>query len=581
MKLNKVLPLAIFATLACAPALFASKQKSIDVHKIGTTTMAEAATRATTLAFSTSSQLRPKSMLKQLPRPGQQHGLFTVQANRSLANGIVFGGYPVVGPDPSFSGFDGIDSTDSGNAVGFVAEPPDQGLSTNGKQVAEAVNLAFQVFSTTGKPLIQPFSLYALYNVSTAPNSDGTLNQLSDPRVFFDWESGHWFMTIISYKTTAAGALTGGSQVLVAVSESSDALSNYTIDSVDVSDASYGACPCLGDQPLLGLNQDGVYLNTNEYSTSTGQFQTALVTAINKRDLIEGASTVIAAGFDGLTLAEGQAFSVQPAFPAPGTVTSQNRGTEFFTSTLDFNGTGDNRVAVWAMTDTETLKDNVPNLNFQQTIVHTEEYSSPGPAVQKTGPYPLGMSLAQPEELLDSGDDRMEQLFYAGGKLYCAFNTTLLAPKGTSGPRTGGAWFAIQPKATFASLSASVPHQGYIGIPNESVLYPSFAVDQSGNGAIAFTITGPNYFPSTGYVHFQGGNIQPKVHLAGIGQDPEDGFSGYPQFGGAGVARWGDYGAAMISPDGSVWLASEYIPNTTARPRTQYTNWGTFISHLR
>jgi hypothetical protein len=358
-------------------------------------------------------------------------------------------------------------------------------------------------------------------------------------------------------------------------------LSNYTLNSVDVSDVGYGACPCLGDQPLLGLNQDGVYLNTNEFSTATGQFQTALVVAINKRDLIEGSSTPIAAGFDGLTVAEGQAFSVQPAFPAPGTWTGANRGTEFFTSTLDFYGSGDNRVAVWALTNTETLKDNVPNLNLQQTVIGTELYSDPVPVVQKAGPYPLGMSLHQPEEQIDPGDDRMEQLYYAAGKLYCGFNTTLLDPKGNGAPRTGGVWLAIQPKAEFNSLSASVWRQGYIGIPDGSVLYPSFAVDKWGNGAIAFTLSGPKYFPSTGYVHFEGGNIQPQVHLAGIGQAPEDGFSGYPEFGGSGVARWGDYGAAMVAPDGSVWLASEYIPNPFSRPRTTYTNWGTFISHIK
>ena len=93
--------------------------------------------------------------------------------------------------------------------------------------------------------------------------------------------------------------------------------------------------------------------------------------------------------------------------------TSIPTSTEFFTSTLDFNGTGDNRVAVWAITNTETLKDNVPNLNLLQIIIGTEQYSDPVPVVQKLGPCPLGMSLGQPEEQIDPGDDRMEQLYYS------------------------------------------------------------------------------------------------------------------------------------------------------------------------
>lgn len=581
MKLPNLLPLAISAALAFTPALHAYKQKKIVVHQIGRTTMSEAVSRATNKTFLADTALRPKAILKQLPKPSQSRS-FQIQSNRSLAGSLVFGGYPVVGPDSSFSGFDGLDSTDSGQAVGFVDEPPDQGMSTNGYQVAEAVNLAIQVFSEKGKPLVPPTSLYAFFGVPVAANPDGSFNELSDPRIFYDWESGHWFVTILEYKVTAAGALTGGSEVLVAVSDSRDAVrGSYTLNSVDVSDTGYGSCPCLGDQPLLGLNRDGVYLSTNEFSTSTGYFQTALVVAVNKRDLIEGTSTPIAAGFDGLNLGGGESFSVQPALPAPGTWTGENRGTEFLTGTLDFYGSGDDRVGVFAITNTETLKDNVPNLNFQQTIVRTEQYSSPVPVVQKRGRYPLGMSLGQPEERLDAGDDRMEQLYYAAGKLYCGFNTTLLDPKGKIGPRTGAVWLAIQPKADFNSLSANVWRQGYIGIPDGSVLYPSFAVDKWGNGAIGFSLSGPNYFPSTGYVHFERGVIWPHVRLAGIGQAPEDGFSGYPQFGGGGIARWGDYGAAMVGPNGVIWLASEYIPNPYSRPRTKYTNWGTFISRIQ
>lgn len=578
MYLPKLLPLVVCAAVACTPAMYGANQKSAKVRKIGTTTLSEAAARAQAPSFAGQTEGRPKSMLKQMPKPG--HPSFSGGRDNQGGN-LMFAGYPVVGPTPSFSGFDALDSTDSGDAVGFVDEPPDQGMSTNGNQVAEAVNLAFQVFSTAGKPLTAPIGLYAFYNVSEAQNADGSFTELSDPRVFFDWESGRWFVTILEYYANANG-LTGGSNVLIAVSDSSDATGSYTINSVDVSDAGYGGCPCLGDQPLLGVNQDGVYLNDNEYATSTLNFETTLITAINKQDLINGTTTPIAVAFDGLNLPGGQAFSIEPAFPSPGTATDANMGTEFFTSSLDFNGTGDNRIAVWSLTNTESLKDNVPNLKLQQTIVQTEEYQTPQVgAVQKVGPFPLGQALHDPEETLNPNDDRMLQLYYSKGELYSGLNTTLLEPGNASAMRNGAAWFAVQPYASSTTLSARVTSQGYIGIANGSVLYPAFAVDSTGQGAIAFTITGQNYFPSTGYVKFQGNSIQPQVHLAGIGQAPEDGFSGYAQFGGAGYARWGDYGAAMVAPDGSIWLASEYIPNPATRPRTSYTDWGTFISRIQ
>ncbi len=569
MHLPKLLCLALPTALVLTPALHATQQKKIEVRKIATSTMAAASARQSLAAY----KVVPRATLRQMPRPASKQA--AVQANQSLATDLVFGGFPIVAPDATFVGFDGLNTTDSADVTGFVVEPPDQGLATNGTLVAELINNALRIFTATGTPLTPPISDFALFGVSTAPNPDGTSNTLSDPRVFYDWESGRWFVSELEYTLSPAGALTGGSEVLIAVTNSS--LTSYSVYSIDVSDATFGACPCLGDQPLLGLNQDGVYLNTNEYSTTTGFFQTALVTAINKRDLIEDSSTVIAVGFDGMSSGGGPGFSIQPAFPAPGQATSASNGTEFFTMSMNAVSRVDNRVAVWSLTNTRTLIDNVPNLNFQQTIIPTETYSEPVPVVQKVGPYPLGMSLGDPEETLDPGDDRMQQLFYSGGKLYCALNTSLLDPSGQSGPRTGGAWFAITPTSTLTTLSAKIASQGYVGIANGSVLYPAFAVSNSGKGIISFTLSGENYFPSTGYVDFSGGAVTPKVHLAGIGQVPEDGFSGYPQFGGDGIARWGDYGAAMVAPNGTLFGAAEYIPNPTVRPRTPYTNFGTYI----
>ncbi len=69
------------------------------------------------------------------------------------------------------------------------------------------------------------------------------------------------------------------------------------------------------------------------------------------------------------------------------------------------------------------------------------------------------------------------------------------------------------------------------------------------------------------------------IHIAGAGKAPEDGFSGYAPYApdSIGVARWGDYSAAVALWDGSIWAASEYIPSG---PRTMLANWGTFVSHI-
>ena len=82
-----------------------------------------------------------------------------------------------------------------------------------------------------------------------------------------------------------------------------------------------------------------------------------------------------------------------------------------------------------------------------------------------------------------------------------------------------------------------------------------------------------------------GGFGLPFVHISGAGKDPEDGFSGYPQEGGNGVGRWGDYSAAVADGD-RIWFANEYIPKacstlTDVTCRTSLANWGTFFSTVR
>jgi hypothetical protein len=90
------------------------------------------------------------------------------------------------------------------------------------------------------------------------------------------------------------------------------------------------------------------------------------------------------------------------------------------------------------------------------------------------------------------------------------------------------------------------------------------------------TLTGPGYYPSAAFVPFSGFTAGGTLQIAARGGLPADGFSGYnyPY-----VARWGDYGAAVIGGDGRIWLATEYIPNNAANqyPFSGFANWGTSI----
>lgn len=568
MKLAK----ALLATLFLALSLFAQQLEqsvapntSVDVALVGTTSIPVVPAGA---AAPSQPQLKPLPNLKKpvLPGPSAAHGV--------NASTLAITGLPIVGS--SVLSFNGLDVLDEATASGGILEPPDEAIGVNSSQVLEGVNVALAVHSQTGTIIAGPISYAAFFHV---PAPTATFEErLSDPRIFFDTLSNRWFLTILQFPVNPSkGIFLPGSQILLAVSKSGDARGPYNLFRIDVSENSFPGCPCLGDQPLLGVNANGVFLNVNEFRSATLTFDTTLLLALDKAALEAGSSTVHRVGFIGLTQAEGPAFSLSPALLAPGTPSSENSNIEYFLSALDFTATVDNRLTIWLLSGTASLSSSTPSLTLKHNTFTVETYGQPQSSVQKAGPFPLGMSLGQPEERVDSGDDRMQQVYFTNGMLVAAVNTAILSTSGAS-PRCGIAWFQILPSTSGGTLSASVAKQGYVAAQGTtSIFYPAVALSRGGLGAIGLSLSGPNNFPSAGYVIFDNANVGGAIHVSGAGVAPEDGFTGYPPFGN-GVARWGDYSSAAISPGGRIWAAAETIP---PRTRLRFANWGTRIFRPR
>lgn len=176
----------------------------------------------------------------------------------------------------------------------------------------------------------------------------------------------------------------------------------------------------------------------------------------------------------------------------------------------------------------------------------------------------------------------MNQVVFENGLLWSGLNTVV---GGTTTPvRNGIAYFLVAPELNDSNLSGTIVLQGYVAAPGQdSVLFPSIGVSEE-SAAMVFTLVGPTpsetgsaYFPSMAFTRLNLFGGAGDIQLGAAGAAPEDGFTGYMAYGGNGVARWGDYSAATADEDGSIWLATEFIPNS---PRTQFANWGTFIGRL-
>ena len=139
-------------------------------------------------------------------------------------------------------------------------------------------------------------------------------------------------------------------------------------------------------------------------------------------------------------------------------------------------------------------------------------------------------------------------------------------------------FFAFTPQITSGKLSASLFTQGVISSPGRFLMYPAIALNTDNNGAIVFSFSGPNDFPTAAFVSLKGTAVSP-IHISREGNEPEDGFTGYPEFGGAGIARWGDYSAAAVNnTDNTIWMATEYTPDIA---RTVFANWATYVTRFQ
>lgn len=491
-----------------------------------------------------------------------------------VQNIAVVPGLPVILTPGGFNGLTHLDQRNANNGNQLSVEPPNPSIAVANGYVLLGVNNAFQVYTTAGAPVLpKVLSSNELFGVS--PAIDRTTNVRgvfpTDMRVFWDQTINRWFVVQRSLDNDAAGAPTGPSKIYMAVSQTSDPAGAYNIYVIDTTDRGNLFCPCLADYPILGADQYGFYISSNEYNSFSQGFINAQIHAISKADLGSGATTPTTARFI-LPMTTGYEFAIHPAYTPAGAAFFN--GAEFLVSS-QARASSDANLSVFSITNTASLGTANPNLTLTQIIVPTISYTAPDVATQKPGTLTYGSTLSPPGSLafIDGGDTRIWSVTYAGGRLYATISSQLIDENNKQ--VIGGGFAIFSPTYRAGTLNASVLRQGYFSVAGNHLLRPAIAVNAQGRGAIAATLVGPDYFPSTAFLPIDTFSGPTSIRLAGAGAGPEDGFTGYAGGFGAGLARWGDYSTAVIASDGSFWMVAEYIPNL---PRTQLANWGTYIS---
>ena len=590
----------LFASLMVPTAITKNgkKQASNDnLTFVGTATLTPPGTRSRTRA---ESRKGPKKHQVDLPaaRLKSAHGappakvltLPTPADNGDVDNANVRG----------FTGLTHLDQWSAGTGIyadsQSIAEPPDQALAVGNGFVLEAVNAALAVYDQRGRLLAGPTAFNEFFGLAPEISATGEFGDfVTDPECYFDQQTQRWFITIAQIDVDPSGNFIGPrAHILIAVSKSNDPRGGFNLFRIDATDDGGGGtplhsgCPCFGDQPRVGADTNGFYISTNEFNIA---FLNGGSTFFNGAQIYAMSKTRLAAGnlspvvhFADLSLAEGVAGSIIPAKPLRVRQTNDGPGgVEYFLSALDFFNQLDNRIAVWALSNTASLSTPTPDVELTKVIITSETYGFPPSAEQRPGPTPLRDFFGdiEPIEKLHTNDDRMQQVVFADGKLWAGLNTVV---QQRNGLRAGIAFFSVAPSMPGGTLQAKIADQGYLSVRGNDVLNPAIGLDSSGNAVMVFTLTGPDFFPSAAFANITDKKKKFKVRIAGPGVAPEDSCFGYNScLGVDGIAPWGDYSAATADENGNIWVATEFIPaKSSGIPGTGtfLAHWGTFVARI-
>jgi hypothetical protein len=532
----------------------------------------------------------------------------------------------------SFQGSNHFDSRYSGFGNQFSGEPPDQGMCVSNTNVFEIVNQVVQVYDRSGTPLIAgnkafpsgpSVGLTLNEFFGQAPSIDRTTGVygpfIFDTSCLYDASTNRWFVTSAALdQDPSTGDYTGDGGVFVAVSQTSNPFGSWNIWTIDTANNGQNGTPdhqcdggyCFGDYPQIGLDGNGFYVTTNEFSLFGDAYDGAQLYALSKADLVAGAASPTMQTFQNVPTStyNDLTYSMQPVNALPADWSTENHGTMYF----GMSGSGytdglATSIVLFSLSNSASLNSSHPNLQLAESAATTEPYAVPGYAKQKDGPMPLLACINNPScigaklpkirapGVLDAGNaGKVTGAWLHNGNVYLVAGTPL---KGTGAAtyddsngswaslqqHTGVAWFIVKP----SSAGASLVNNGYVAVKGNNLTFPTIAVSSNGSGAIGATLVGPDWFPSAAVARFAGTRSPARVQVPAAGVGPNDGFTmtavgGYRP-------RWGDYGQAAVAPDGSIWLASEYIAQrcsnatfnadpTCGFTRSFYANWSTRIT---
>lgn len=417
--------------------------------------------------------------------------------------------------------FTGNTLADVQSLTSSTIAPPDTDGSVGNNHYVQFTNGTFAIYNKSNGTLATP----KISDQTFWQNAGLTPNGLSDTRIIFDPRSQRWFAAEITTSAT-------GNSVFIARSNTADPTQGFK-------GASYVGNTGFADFPTLGVNADGVFIGTNNFTSDIGSFKSVSITSIPKADLLLTTPTVA-----NRTTKEdatvGLGFTLQGA-------------TDFGPS----NGHG-SIVAVNGNFFGQLNKTNITGVTGSgasfgsTTVINVASTNQPGSGQQPDG-----------TQQLDNGDYRISGNVYKVGNLLYSVRSL------TVGSTNAIRWSVLD------DTTNTLAQEGTLSDPLFDYSYPSIAVNANGQAVIGFSRSGGAGTGSAGDISSfaaastsTGGSLNfGSPFLLKAGES-----TGYHLFGGSGE-RWGDFSATSADPTDptSFWTTQEYAGPGANSWKTQVT----------
>ncbi|HJT82437.1 MAG TPA: hypothetical protein VJ719_14680 [Chthoniobacterales bacterium] len=503
---------------------------------------------------------------------------------------------------PVGASFDGINNAQGCN--GCI--PPDPVGAVGPNHYVQMVNSHFAIYSKTGAVLSAPKAINTLW--SAVPNSTCATHNNGDPIVVYDQLADRW---LLSQFTVQSG--TENYAECIAISQTPDPTGSYYLYQFDLSADTFH------DYPHIGIWPDGYYMTTDLFPNDALLFSTgAGAWAFERQKMLLGQAARYVY-FDETSLATD---TYTPGGQLPTSLEGKNPpppGTPNFFVEVNDTDTPNAPPATGLHDEMHIWKFHVDWVNPANSTFGTGSSAPaakpgftglfagnagqpnfvvpiadfiPVPCQYASGPncIPQKITPGQPTEYLEALGDR---LMYRVTYRNFGDHESLLAQHTAQGPadqpggvaRAGVRWYefrnvSVAPnlyqQSTFAPLdpaSLDGPLWRWMG---------SAAMDHVGNIAIAYSASGPNYFPSLHYAGRLAGDplnelTQGEAKLfQGLGI--ETAVPNYLQ-----RNRWGDYSNLTVDPadDCTFWYTNEYMPPNGPIDVISTVEWRTRIGSFK